>query len=131
MAVDVGAPAFDPKVPDVKNLHMDHLRFVSERATDTMFVDFSVQVRPASSVPLDIGDRGDSFVRVDPKTDEIVGLQIEDFLAYAVEQNPAFAELLGFAEWRGVGESEADALRRRARNPADPRSFLAALRSSA
>ena len=131
MAVDVGAPVFDPRIPDLKDLRADLLRFVYERATDTMFVDFYGQARPASSEPLDTGDRDYIFVRVDPKTGEVVGLQIEDFLAYAVEQNPVFTELLGLAELRGVDESEAGELRRRAGRPADPRSFFAALRSSA
>ena len=131
MAVGVGARAFEPRLPDLKDLRMDRLRCVYERAIDTMFVDFYGRPRPASSEPLDTGDRDYIFVRIDPKPEEVVGLQIEDFLSYAVVRNPVFLELLGIAELRGVGEPEASELRHRglmqSRAAEDPTFFMAAL----
>lgn len=107
------APRFAPKWPDI--LPKSQFRITYDRPADTLFVDFYGEARPASSEPLDTGDRDYIFVRVDPLTDEVVGVQIEDFLAYAVKVNPNFVEPLTIAAMRGMTEQEAEDLRQWAR----------------
>lgn len=42
------------------------------------------------------------FALVDPATNELVGVQIEDFLARAVKAQPHLIDLLNYAELRGM-----------------------------
>ena len=115
MAVMSDAPRFAPKWPELESLPKGQVRFTYDRPSDTLYVDFYGKARPASSEPLDVGDRDYLFVRVDPQTDEVVGVQIESFLAYAVKQHPYFVEVLEVADLHGYDDLEAANLRRWAR----------------
>ena len=79
---------FTPRWPDITSLPVEQVRFTYDRPTDTLFVDFYGEARPAASVPLDRRDRDYVYIRVDRETDAVVGLQIEHFLSYAIEQHP-------------------------------------------
>ncbi len=53
-----------------------------------------------------VGHTDYTFLLVDPGTNEFVGLQIEDFLACAVKDDPRLARLLEYAELRGTTRAE-------------------------
>lgn len=112
MAVVSEVPRFVPRWPDLEDLPKGKLRFVYDRLSDTLFVDFYGEARPASSEPLDEGDRDYLFVRVDPHTDEVVGLQIETFRAYALKRHPYLVEALDIADLQGFSDIEAADIRR-------------------
>jgi len=99
-------------MPEPAALDMDRIVWSYRRDSDTLLVDLYGRGRPALSVPLDIGERDYLFVRVDVKTDEVVGLQIEDFLDYAVVRHPELVDALTFAELDGIDEADVDSLRR-------------------
>lgn len=102
-----------------------------DRLSDTLFVDFYGEGRPAISVPTPDGDRDFLYLRVDPETSEVVGLQIEAYLGYAVRTDPSFWHGILLAELEGLSEIEAIELRQRARaslqDQADAKSFVAGL----
>ncbi len=131
MAVDPDVRRFRPVWPDLATLPKGELRFVYDRLTDTLFADFYASVRPTATEPLDVGDRDYLFVRVDPETSEVVGLQIEDFRSYALAIHPDFVTAFELAELRGFNDLEAARLRRRARGraqgQADGIAFIAAV----
>lgn len=104
--------AFNPTWPDPSSLSANQVRFTYDRPTDTLFVDFYGDTRPAASVPLDRGDRDYLFLRVDPETDAVVGLQIEHFLSYAVIQLPELARALDVASLVDVGRDDIDRISR-------------------
>ena len=100
---------FKPRWPDLTSVPSDQVRLTYDRPTDTLFVDFYGEARAAASVPLDRGDRDYLYVRVDPETDEVVGLQIEHFLSYAIEQHPELGSALDAMTLAGIGRDELDA----------------------
>jgi hypothetical protein len=104
--------AFKPTWPEPSSLSANQVRFTYDRPTDTLFVDFYGDARPAASVPLERGDRDYLFLRVDPETEEVVGLQIEHFLSYAVIQHPELAPALDVAALVDVGRDEVDRIAR-------------------
>ena len=63
---------FKPRWPDLMSLPLDQVRLTYDWPSDTLFVDFYGEARPAASVPLDRGDRDYIFARVDPETDAVV-----------------------------------------------------------
>lgn len=131
MAVDHDTRPFRPTWPAIERLPEQQIRFSYDRPTDTLFVDFYGRARPASSEPLDVGDRDYLFVRVDPLTQEVVGLQIEEFLAYAVDRHPAFVAALAIADLDDLDAAEAAELRRwareRARHSVDAHALIASV----
>ncbi len=73
-----------------------------DRHSDTLFVHLFGRGRPAVSDLV-----GDSwYLLVDPQTLEVVGLQIEDFLARAVAEAPPLVDLLDLSELRGITPAE-------------------------
>lgn len=103
------APPTAPKWPE--HLPEGQTRFTYDRESDTLFVDFYGEPRPASSEPVDIGDRDYLYFGVDPLTDEVVGVQVETFLSYAVERHPDFIEALIIADIKGYDDFAARELR--------------------
>ena len=83
MAVASDAQRSAPKWPELNSLPKGAMRFDDDRLSDTLFVNFYGEPRPASSEPIHVGDHDYLYVRVDPLSSEVVGLQIETFLAYA------------------------------------------------
>ncbi|MGH8574829.1 MAG: hypothetical protein ACREX8_20030 [Gammaproteobacteria bacterium] len=103
---------FKPKWPDFTLLPADQMRYTYDRPSDTLFVDFYGTARAAASVPLDRGDRDYLYLRVDPETDAVVGLQIEYFLSYVVEQHPDLAGALDVATLVDIGDDDLDRITR-------------------
>ena len=101
---------FTLRWPDLTALPLDQMRLTYDRPSDTLFVDFYGEARPAANVPLDRGDRDYVFARVDPETDAVVGLQIEHFLSYAVEQHPELIDLLGISTLVGIGRDDLNSI---------------------
>lgn len=52
-----------------------------------------------------VGHTDYTFLLVDPGTNEFVGLQIEDFLACAVKDDPRLMQLLDYADLRGTNRA--------------------------
>ena len=74
--------------------------------SDTLMVHFSGAPRAATSVLID--DPFDSvYVRIDPESNEVVGLQIEGFAIDFVYRHPEMAETLLLADLRGITRDEA------------------------
>lgn len=96
-----------PRWPNVAELREGQVRFTYDRPTDTLFVDFFGGSPAAASIPLDRGDRDYLYLRIDPQTDAVVGLQIEHFLSYAIARHP---ELLGALEVAGLVGIDREAL---------------------
>ncbi len=63
----------------------------------------------------------------DVEGDDVVGLQIEDFLARAIVDDPTRLDLLEVAELRGITPDEVGALRAEAARGARKRSAVADL----
>jgi len=100
----------------------ERFRVTYDGPSDTLFLDFFGKGQPAASIPLDRGDRDYLYARVDPNTGQIVGVQIEEFLSYAVEVDPELLGAVSLAEFRGVApEAEADLKRRSVRSATDRR----------
>ena len=116
------------------SLPLDQVQLTYDRSTDTLFVDFSGEARPAASIPLDRGDRDYVYLRVDPETDAVVGLQIEHFLSYAIEQHPELGGALDTMTLVGINRDDLDRITRgrsgrpRARNIATLMEVLVRLR---
>jgi hypothetical protein len=104
---------FKPRWPDLTSLPLDQVRLTYDRPSDTFFVDFYGESRPAASVPLDRGDRDYLYARVDPETDAVVGLQIEHFLSYAIERHPELVDVLETSTLVGIGRDDLDRIARR------------------
>lgn len=97
---------FTPRWPDFGSLPSQQARFTYDGPSDTLFVDLYGEPRAAASIPLDRGDRDYLFLRVDPQTEEVVGLQIEHFLTYAVAQHPELRNALAVADLVGIDRAE-------------------------
>jgi len=75
---------FRPRWPERETVDPERVGFTYDRPSDTLFVDFSGRPRPAVSVPADARfGTVDIYLRVDPASEEVVGLQIEGVLAAA------------------------------------------------
>ena len=109
---------FEPKRQEYEDLarlvRLGQVRWVYDGLSDTMMVQFYDPNRPAASVPLDRGDRDYLYLRVDVETQEVVGFQVEHFLAYAVGQTPGLIGALDFADLHGITVEEVEEIKRRA-----------------
>jgi uncharacterized protein YuzE len=65
-----------PKVPKLEDIAEDHVRVEYDRRSDTLWVSLAGDPRPAYNLYVD----DDTMFRIDPDTDEVVGLEIEHFL---------------------------------------------------
>jgi hypothetical protein len=105
---DPNLQTLNPRWPEFNATSPAQVRFTYDRPTDTLFVDFHGEARPAASIALARGDRDYLFLRVDPETEEVVGLQIEHFLSYAVTQHPELIGALDLADLVGINRSEVE-----------------------
>jgi hypothetical protein len=94
--------SFEPQWPDLTALPEGDVRFTYDRPTDTLFIDFYGEARAAASIPLNHGDRDYLYLRVDPESDAVVGLQIEHVLSYAIARHPELTDALDAASLVGV-----------------------------
>jgi uncharacterized protein YuzE len=73
-----------PKVPRLEDIAEDHVRVAYDRRSDTLWVSLTGDPRPAYNVYAD----DDTMFRIDPDTNEVVGLEIEHFLHRALSLSP-------------------------------------------
>jgi hypothetical protein len=85
---DAEIRSFAPRWPDLSALSPDRVDITYDGPSDTLFVDFFGGARQAASFALDLDEIDYFYLRVDVETEEVVGLQIEHFLGYAVAQHP-------------------------------------------
>ena len=109
---DPNIQTFNLKWPNLTLLPVDQIRLTYDRPSDTLFVDFYGEARPAASVPLDRGNRDYLYARVDPVTDAVVGLQIERFLSYAIRQHPELVDALDTSTLVGISRDDLDLISR-------------------
>lgn len=98
---------FQPVWPNANDEGVRRALWSYDRDSDTMMVHFFGKSLPAVAVPIEVGPYDYVFARVDPQTERVVGVQIEDFLAFAVSAHPSLAWALGFARLNGITEAEA------------------------
>ena len=109
---DPNIQTFNLKWPNLTLLPADQIRLTYDRPSDTLFVDFYGEARPAASVTLDRGNRDYLYARVDPVTDAVVGLQIERFLSYAIRQHPELVDALDTSTLVGISRDDLDLISR-------------------
>lgn len=80
-----------------------------DRRSDTLLVHLFGKGRESVSVQA----TPHLFLMTDPETEEVVGLQVEGFLARVVEDLPESVFLLDAADLRGISTEEVRAIRRR------------------
>lgn len=105
-----------PRANDAKLNDLDLQRVVIsyDRASDTLMVHLFGRGRAAVSVPSPRPlTRDFVFLRIDPETDELVGVQIEDFLRLYVVDHPEMLHLLERAELRGITHEEVNRIQDR------------------
>ena len=128
---DDGLPlrTFRPRWPDPADVDAETVAFAYWAEIDTLMVDFAGSPLPAVAVPLDLGDgdRDYLFLKLDPATEAVVGLQVEDFLRYAARLHPHLLDALDLAELHGITPAEVAEARRRLAPATRKRATVAAL----
>ena len=99
-------PVPEPKMPRSEDLDPRLMVVSYDDVSDTLMLHFFGQGRPAVSMEV----RNGFFLRVDPETHQVVGVQVEAFLSRAVIEDP---ELLEVAEAAGIPEQTIQRIRRR------------------
>jgi len=99
------ALGFKPKLPQLDALDPQDILVRYHRYTDELYVHFFGHALPAISV--DVNEY--LYLRVNPETQQVVGLQFEAFLARAVRSEPRW---LWLAELAKIPPDELDAIRR-------------------
>ncbi|MBA2277960.1 MAG: hypothetical protein H0W06_09390 [Chloroflexia bacterium] len=80
---------FQPRWPKLSELDADRLVLDFDHESDTLLLHFYDEIRPSISVPLD-----DHYLAlVDPVTEEVVGIQMEGFLAQVAFELPSVLDL--------------------------------------
>lgn len=94
-----------PKPPNEVDFERMNPVLRYNRTSDTLMVH--LYGKPEAAISVDAGDDY-TYLRVHPKTHEVVGLQIEHFLSELVHEVP---QMLVFAELAGISQDEIDTLR--------------------
>jgi hypothetical protein len=108
-----GEPAvrsLEPNPLDLQHLDLSKAVVSYDRRSDILLIHLFGRDRDSVSVQR---DRGLYFL-VDPRSEDVVGFQLEGFLAHGIKSEPALIDLLDFAELRGITPAEVRAVRRRA-----------------
>ncbi|HSH76920.1 MAG TPA: hypothetical protein VLA19_00120 [Herpetosiphonaceae bacterium] len=94
-----------PKRPDLDTLDFEKVSFSYDRESDTLILRLFGRERTAVILP------GNEHLDLwlDPETWEIIGFQIEGYLAHVVHEHPRFLEL---AELAGISADEVERIRR-------------------
>ena len=71
---------FEPTLPDPESIDPEQVDIHYNHGTDTLFIHLFGRQRPA--IALDVDEH--TYFRIDPRTHEIIGVQIERFLATVV-----------------------------------------------
>jgi hypothetical protein len=96
---------FEPVFPPVRDIDPRLLWIGYDGDADSLMVYFYGKPLPAVSVDVNPC----VYLRVDPVSHAVVGLQIEGFLARAVREDPRLLEFAGAA---GLSDDEIEAIRR-------------------
>ncbi len=97
-----------PRALSVEAIDFSKVVINFDRDSDTLFVHLVGCGRP--SISMVAGD--DSYVLVDPDSEEIVGFQIEHVLTSVVKRDSGLLDLLDAAEVRGSGTDAIEEIRR-------------------
>jgi hypothetical protein len=96
---------FSPKAPPVERLESADLICTYDSVSDTFLFHLYGPGRPGVSLPTSDFE----YLRLDPVTEEVIGFQVEDFLAHAVYADPTYLEL---AELANIDPEQIAAIRR-------------------
>ncbi len=110
----------DPRWPGWADVRSKNQYTVSyDAVSDTLYFDFYGPGKPAVNVEIDKGDHDYLFQRVDVDTQEVIGLQVDDFLAYAIHLDPYVFDVLDFAELHGITREQVAILKHKRSLPPD------------
>jgi hypothetical protein len=101
---------YSVRVPDSLPLSRSQGEVVYDRPSDTMLVLFCGRIRDSFVVYTS----GDYAALLDSDTEDVTGIQIEDYLFSAVTDEPWLIELLEYAELLGMLVAEVRDARQRA-----------------
>ena len=101
--------SLEPKPLDLAHLDLSEATVSYDRRSDTLLIHLFGRNRDSVSVQRDRG----LYLLVDPRSENIVGFQVEGLLAHGVKNEPDLIDLLDFAELRGITPAEVRAIRRR------------------
>lgn len=104
-----------PKWPRLDDVDLGQVAMSYDRDSDMLLVHFGARGR--AGVVDYIGDY--LALLTDVESQDVVGVQIEDFLSTAVLDDPSLLNLLDLAELRGITREQVSALR--AAQPLDSR----------
>jgi len=96
MANLVKEPPLDLPMPKVEEFDPSQFSLVYDKKHDTLFIRRAVP-RPGTSIDLE----GEMWVRMDPRTGEILGFEIEDFKRVFLARHPDIASAWHEANDRG------------------------------
>ena len=84
---------FKPKLPRLEDIDGAQIRLDYDTLSDSLWVSFVGGARPAVNVYAETDD--DLMYLVDPITEEVVGLEVENFLGRALRLSPYPGEVDG------------------------------------
>jgi hypothetical protein len=114
---------FKPILPQIDDLDPQGILVRYHRDTDELYVHFFGHALPALSV--DVNHY--LYLRVNPETQQVVGLQFEAFLSHAVRDDPRW---LWLGELAGIDRNELESIRRDISPARQWRSVFAGLESA-
>jgi hypothetical protein len=100
---------FDLKFSFAESGDIDSARLDYDAHSDTLVFSFTSDDRPTVGISMGTMS-GYWLARVDPETEEVVGMEIEHFAKAAVYENP---ELFAIVEAIGIPQREVGRIRRR------------------
>ena len=108
--MDEAAPTEQVATPELRVEDIDLSRVVVsyDRESDTLMLHLRGRGQPGISVVADDG----FYVRLDRDRKQILGFQIEGFLARVARERPELLDALDVAELRGISFKEVARLRR-------------------
>lgn len=108
-----------PALPRWESLDPDRVVFSFDDESDTLMVHFFGRGTAAYSEPVSDGHRDVYFLRISLTSDDVVGVQIEDFRARFAAEYPRTSDLLLVAERLGSEFGDVE----RSRSPEEIRSL--------
>ncbi len=101
-----------PKLPFTGSIDWRRATTLYDAVSDTLFIDFYGDSRPAVSVPFNTGPDDFTYARIDVNSREVVGVQLEHYVSRTIHRHPVLALALGLAELVGMTRKQALAIRR-------------------
>ena len=88
--------------------------FDFDRASDILLVHFTPELQPSTAIRIDDSE-DDVYILLNRGSDQVVGLQIDGFLAEFIDRHPDLADILAVARLTGISREEALAAAQQAR----------------